>query len=209
MSARSATTPAQDLNSNAVLQDSYTNTAGGACGKTSSNSGIHLLDVIRAARESVGEGLNDDELTRLLLLDTQLPTEAGFTFLSFSGGVVTLSVPQQDVAKWYPEKGWVAPEKERVARAIAEKYELSLGEPPDLVSSFRFPNSEQVTVHHHLELATRRETVVIAHPRYLKVRIYRDATDGVFGMGTRNPFELGPELLRDLSALYLSNGREV
>ena len=191
------------------MQDSYTNTVGGAPGETSSNFGIHLLDAIRAARESVGEGLNDDELTRLLLLDTELPTEAGFTFLSFSGGVVTLNVPQQDLAKWYPEKGWITPEKERVARAIAEKYQLALGEPPDLVSSYRFPNSEQATVHHHLELANRRETVVIAHPKYLKVRIYRDAADGVFGIGARKPFELGPELLQDLSGLYLGDRRTI
>lgn len=191
------------------MSDSCTTPLGPTPGETTSKSGIHLLNAIRAARESVGEGLNDDELTRLLLLDTELPTEAGFTFLSFSGGVVTLSVPQQDLAKWYPEKGWVAPEKEKIARAIAEKYQLALGEPPDLVSSFRFPCAEQGTAHHHLEMANRRETVVIAHPRYLKVRIYRDAADGAFGMHERNPFVLGPELLQYLSALYLGNGHAI
>jgi hypothetical protein len=170
--------------------------------RCSAKGTIHLLDALRAARESVGEGLNDDELTRLLLLDTELPTEAGFTFLSFSGGVVTLSVPQQDLAKWYPEKGWIAPEKEKTARAIAEKHQLALGEPPDLASSFHFPNSEEATVHHHLQLGTRRETVVVAHPKYLKVRICRDAAGGIFSMDERQPLTLGPELLQDLAALY-------
>ncbi len=209
MSISPGIAPIQIFKSKRVMPDSCTNILGRTSDELSCKSSEHLLDAIRTARESVGEALNDDELTRLLLLDTELPTEAGFTFLSFSGGVVTLSVPQQDLAKWYPEKGWVAPEKEKVARAIAEKYQLALGEPPDLVSSFRFPNSEQAIVHHHLELATRRETVVIAHPRYLKVRIYRDAADGVFGMDARNPFVLGPELLQDLSALYLGNGRTI
>ena len=188
------------------MPDSCTNTLGRTPDELSSKSSDHLLDAIRTTRESVGEGLNDDELTRLLLLDTELPTEAGFSFLSLSRGVVTLSVSRRDLAKWYPEKGWIAPEKERTASAIAEKYQLALGAPPDLASSFRLPNSEEATVHHHLELATRRETIVVAHPKYLKVRIYRDAADGIFSMDERRPLALGPELLQDLSALYLGNG---
>ncbi|HYK87946.1 MAG TPA: hypothetical protein VE398_04205 [Acidobacteriota bacterium] len=181
------------------MPHSCANTRGSALCEAPLESGLHLLDVICATKESIGEGLNDDELTCLLLLSTELPTEAGLKFLSFSGGVVTLSVPQQNLAKWYPDKGWIAPEKVKTAQAIANKYELSLSEPPDL-ASLRYLDPD--CVHHHLELATRRETVVVAHPRYLKVRVYRDVADGVFTMKARKPLALGPELLQDLSALY-------
>src|SRR5512137_343436 len=105
-----------------------------------------LLDTIKAIRASVGDGLNDDELTRLLRQATLL-TEAGFGFLSISAGVVTLSVPHQDLASWHPEKGWIVPEKERIARAIAEKHGLSLSEPPDELPSFRFPSSDAASAH--------------------------------------------------------------
>src|SRR5260221_6331709 len=96
-----------------------------------------LLETILAIRSSVGEGLSDDDLT--LLLRTTLLTEAGFSFLSFSRGLVTLTVPEQDLTNWYPEQGWIAPEKEMTARAVAEKYELSLYEPPDKVANVWHP----------------------------------------------------------------------
>ena len=171
------------------------------CGAPS-NSQIHLLDAIRATIESVGEALNDDELTRLLLLDIDLPTEAGFTFLSFSGGVVTLTVPKQDLAKWYPEQGWVSPEKEKMAKSLGEKYGLTLCEPPDRSSSSWFPDLEQARVHHHLELVARRETVVVVHPQYLKVRMYCDIADTGFTKQAAKPLALGSDLLEELSALY-------
>ena len=85
----------------------------------------HLLETILAIRSSIGDGLSDDELTRLLR--TTLLSEAGFSFLSFSRGLVTLTVPEQDQTSWYPEQGWLAPAKEKVARAIAEKYSLPHG----------------------------------------------------------------------------------
>ncbi len=178
------------------MPHSYTNTQGSALCEALPEAGLHLLDVIWATREGIGEGLNDDGLTRLLLLSTELPTEAGFTFLSFSGGIVTLSVPNQDLAKWYPGKGLIAPEKEKTAKAIAKKYGLSVFEPPD-VASFRYLNPDDFGVHHHLELASRAETVVFAHPRYLKVRLDCKVSDGVI-----KPLDLGPDLLQDLSALY-------
>ena len=56
-----------------------------------------MLDTVLAIRRSVGEGLNDHELTRLLREHTLLG-EAGFGFLSFSEGLVTLLVPEQDLA---------------------------------------------------------------------------------------------------------------
>src|SRR5260370_16177121 len=89
----------------------------------------HLLETLLAIQSSIGDGLSDDELTRLLR--TTLLSEAGFSFLSFSRGLVTLTVPEQDLTSWYPEQGWLAPAKEKVARAIAEKYELSIYEPLD------------------------------------------------------------------------------
>lgn len=178
-----------------------TNTPRPAVGEVPSKSD-HLLDAICETKESVGDSLNDDELTRLLLLHTELPIEAGFAFLSFCDGVVTLSVPQQDLPKWYSEKGRIAPEKKEIAEAIAKKHQLFLCEPLDLASAFLFQSFEKVSAHHHLELATRRESVIVVHPKYLKVRMYRDVPDGSFIMKTKAPLMFGPDLLKELSALY-------
>ncbi len=161
----------------------------------------HLLDTIRAIRASVGDGLNDDELTRLLR-ESALLMEAGFAFLSFSDGYVTLTVPEQDLANWYPESGWIVPEKERIARAIAEKCGLSLCEPPDHGSSLNSPRSEAPAVHHHLELTNRWETVIVAHPQYLKIRLFGAAPSSRYAMNAQTSLSLGPDLLQDLSALY-------
>ena len=43
---------------------------------------------------------------------------------------------------------------------------------------------------------------IIAHPNYLEVRMYGEAADGRFGLETRKPLPLGPDLLQDLAALY-------
>lgn len=166
-----------------------------------SSPGTHLLDRIAAVRASVGDGLNDDELTRLLQR-TGLPTEAGFVFLSFSGGFVTLSVPPQDLVNWYPDKGWIVAAKERVARAIAEKYGLSLCEPPDQSPNFFLPHSDSPTRHHHLELTNQVETVVVAHPQYLKIRLLGATAATRYLRNSQTPLLLGPALLQDLAALY-------
>jgi len=161
----------------------------------------HLLDAIRTIRASVGDGLNDNELTRFLR-DSALPTEAGFAFLSLADGFVTLTVPPQDLTSWYPEKGWIVPEKERIARAIAEKYQLSLHEPPDVDSSYVYPRPDSANPHHHLELGNRAETAILAHPHYLKVRLFGATSPILFARAARLPLLLSPELLPDLSALY-------
>ena len=163
--------------------------------------GIHLLDTIRAIRAGVGDGLNDDELTRLLRL-TLLPGEAGFGFLSFSDGFATLTVPQQDLTNWYPEKGWIVADKERIARAIAEKHQLSLCEPPDETPSSLFPPSDPPNLRHHLELSNRWETVVVAHPYYLKIRLFGATSAILYARLAQSPLQLSSELLQDLSALY-------
>jgi hypothetical protein len=159
-----------------------------------------LLETILAIRSSVGEGLSDDELTRLLW--TTLLSEAGFGFLSFSKGLVTLTVPEQDLARWYPEQGWIAPEKENVAGAIAEKYELSLHEPADASTSYWHPVKGPQLVHHHIELNDRRQTVIVAHPQYLKVRVLGRSGRYRHDWEAHCPVVLGPEILQDLSALY-------
>ena len=153
----------------------------------------NLLDKIISLRAAVGDGLNDQELTRLLLQES-LPSEAGFTFVSLLDGYATFSVPPQDPAKWYPPKGWIAPVKEAIARAIAEKCGLSLCEPPDVSSTFTSPEFESSQVHHHLELVDRSEAIVIAHFRYLKIRL--------FGFAANRPLPLRRDLLKQLAALY-------
>ena len=164
----------------------------------------HLLDCIRAVQAEVGEGLNDDELTRLLRVKA-LPNEAGFAFLSYSNSFATLTVPPQELRDWHPEKGWIVPEKERIAKAIAGKYELSLSEPPDQVTNCWFTSSETPPAHHHIELTNGVETVVVAHPHYVKIRLF-GAPPGVrYLKNNPTPLFLGPDLLQDLSALYQTN----
>jgi hypothetical protein len=162
-----------------------------------------LLETIRALQASVGDGLTDNEVTRLLR-ESALPIEAGFKFLSFSDWFVTLTVPRQELANWYPEKGWIVPEKEGIARAIAKKYELFFFEPPDVNSSALYPQSDSPGPHHHLELNNREETVVVAHPQYLKIRLFKGPSGFVHALGARIPLLLSPELLQDLSFLYKS-----
>ncbi len=164
-------------------------------------AGASLLDTIKAIRASVGDGLNDDELTRLLRQATLL-SEVGFGFLSISNGVVALSVPHQDLASWHSEHTWMPPEKEKIAQAIADKHHLSLSEPPSTASSFLYPSGEPVNPHHHLVFSNRWEPIVIAHPHYLKVRLFGAAPDARYDPNVRTPLPLSPDLLQDLSALY-------
>ena len=168
------------------------------CNSAKTNN--HMLEKILAIRSSVGDGLSDDELTRLLR--TTLLSEAGFGFLSFSNGLVTLTVPEQDLESWYPDQGWIAPEKEKTARVLAEKYELSLYEPVNRTTSFLHPPSGPEVVHHHIELADRRQVVIVAHPHYLKVRLFRKSPHHRYDWEALTPLTLGPEILQDLSALY-------
>ena len=157
----------------------------------------YLLDNIRAIKTSVGDGLNDDEFTRLLQ-KTVLPTEAGFIFLSYSDRCLALSVPRQDPADWYLQNGWITAEKEKIARMIAEKYKLSLSEPPDA----RHACVETPQPHHHLELCNKWETIVVAHPQFLKIRLFTLADAARYGRSAQRPLALGPELLNDLASLY-------
>ncbi|HXI52010.1 MAG TPA: hypothetical protein VNH84_10910 [Candidatus Saccharimonadales bacterium] len=185
------------------MKPSLQNNPGTANANVISQAGTRLLDGIRAIRASVGDALNDDEFTRLLE-HAPLPTEEGFAFLSYSDRFVMLSVPQQDLQKWYPGEVWIAAEKEKIARAIAEKYELSLCEPPDLAPSCRFPIPSSTHFHHHLELSNRRETIIVAHPHYLKIRLYGGTLTGLHAAVPQSPLLLDPKLLPDFSALYQS-----
>ena len=162
-----------------------------------SKSGTLLLAAIQATHACLGDGLNDQELAHYLQ-SISLPVEAGFTFLCYSDRFVTLGVPGQDLADWYPEHGWIAPEKERIARGIGQKHGLSLSEPPDAV----FPCVETPNLHHHLELSDRRETVILIHPRYLKIRLFGTCGAVRTARSAQRPLPFGPELLPDLSTLY-------
>lgn len=145
-------------------------------------------------RAIVGEGLNDEELTGLLRQEALFP-EDGFTFVSLSGGYATFSVPPQDLAKWYRENGWIAPEKEIIARVIAKKCGLLLYEPPDECRPFESPEFGSSRMCHHLELADNSVTIVVAHPHYLKVRL--------FDRAEKIPLPLRGDFLEQLAALYL------
>lgn len=167
------------------------------------SASTQLLDRIRAARASVGDGLNDIEFTRYFL-QTLPPPEAGFSFLGFSDGFVALTVPEQELAEWYPERGWISPAKEQVARGLAERYGLSLAEPPDECLSCLSASSESglLPTHHHLEFTNDAETVIVAHPRYLKVRMFGAVPRTRYVPSGKAPVLFGPALLADFAALY-------
>ena len=158
----------------------------------------HLLDAIKAFKSSVGDDLNDDELTRLLLISAALPTEAGFAFVSYCERNVTLSVPRQDLADWYPDKGWISQPKEKAAQAIAKKYELTLCQPPDA----QYVCLDCPNPHHHLAFSNKHETIILAHPRYLKVRLFLITDTTRSARAALRSLPLCPNLLCDLSALY-------
>ena len=160
-----------------------------------------LLDKILSLRATVGDVLNDDECTRLLRRKGTF-REAGFEFVSFSDGCVTFGVPEQDLARWYPEEGWIMPEKERIARTIAAKHGLTLYEPPDMTSNSRRPLGKLSNSHHHLELSDGVDSIIVAHPRYLKIRLFRSNHSLLSPWDAQDVLPLGPELLQDLSALY-------
>lgn len=159
-----------------------------------------LLEKIRAIRACVGDGLNDDELTRLLR--ATLLSEAGFTFVSFSAGYATLSVPEQELDRWYPREGWLTTEKEQTAKKVAAKYGWSVYQPVDTSTNFWHPLGDSRPVRHHLEMADQWQTVVAAHPLYLKIRLYGKTSEYRDPCEAQCPLALGPDLLSDLSALY-------
>jgi hypothetical protein len=161
---------------------------------------VHLLDTIRAFWMDVGNALSDSELT-FYLRDAQLPPEEGFAFLGFADGNVVFSVPKQNPGDWYSTKNWVAPVKENIARAIAKKHHLSLYQPLDGPFNF-YPKSSLGIGHHHLELTDQRQTVIVVHPLFLKVRLFGKCLDHIYGRNPDFPLPLGPDLLQDLSHLY-------
>ena len=169
--------------------------------KEPNDSKKHLLDTIKGLRTCVGEGLNDVEFTHFLQ-KASLPAESGFEFLSLSNRFVTLSVPKQDAGTWYRDKGWIVEEKEKRAKEIAQKYGLSLYQPPDAVGSHHVtPQDDSSHPCHHLEMSHEREILIVIHPHYLKVRLSH-ATGTSHGWNAHKAAQLGPELLKDLATLY-------
>jgi hypothetical protein len=131
----------------------------------------------------------------------ELPTEAGFTFLSLSCGHVTLAVPKQNPENWYAKKGWITPDKEKIAKDLAQKYGLLLYEPFD-DSSGLYPELASPVAHHHLAFSDRWQKVIIAHPHFLKICLFGKSMDFTYGREPRFPLPLGPDLLHDISPLY-------
>lgn len=159
----------------------------------------HLLEAIKKLWLIVGDTLSDNDFTQFIQQEA-LPMEAGFRFLSFSEGCVTLTVPEQDTACWYTETNEIEFEKENVAGAIAKKYGLLLSEPTNGPLSFYAPSGS--AVRHHLALADHRQTVIIAHQLFLKIRLFGKAPEHTYGRDSLFPLHLGPDLLEDISRLY-------
>lgn len=159
-----------------------------------------LLGTVKSIWASVGNVLNDYELT-CFLQKSALPSEAGFAFLSFSCGYVTLTVPRQNLENWYAGKGWISAQKENIAKNLAKKYGLLLYEPFD-DSLVLYPELVSPITHHHLALSDQRQTVVVAHPLFLKVCLFGKPPDHINRQDLRFPLSLGSDLLQDISSLY-------
>ena len=157
-------------------------------------------DLVSAAmhlRCSIGDGLNDFEFTEFI--KSRLPSSNdGFGILSFSEGCLTLSVPPQDPTNWYGDKCAIARPKEDRARTIADRHQLTLCEPPDkLVYGSPGPNA-----HRHLEFANRWNTVAVAHPLYLKLRVCSGGEHHDAPVDSEAAISQCARLLGDLTVLY-------
>jgi hypothetical protein len=184
---------------NALLTGSGIPAGTGAADRTQEQP-TRLLGAIKSIWASVGNVLNDYELT-CFLQKSALPSAAGFGFLSFSCGYVTLTVPGQDPENWYAAKGWITPRKANIAKNLAKKYGLLLYEPFD-DSLVLYPELVSPVTHHHLALSDQRQTVIVAHPLFLKICLYGSPPAHVYRQNQRLPLQLGPDLLQDISPLY-------
>jgi hypothetical protein len=121
-------------------------------------------------RRSVGDSLTDAQFTEIAA--RILPRQSGgFAFGCYSDGCIILNVPKQDLGKWYSAGRWISAAKEEVARRIAERFELALCEPPDRRDYIIPPAS----AHHHVELIKGSESMVVAHPLFLKIRVFSES----------------------------------
>ena len=155
--------------------------------------GEDLLETLKNFRAATGDGLDDEEFTFFMLeRQKDLPAESGFRFLCFHEGCATLSVPRQDAESWRAAGRWMSLNKEAIAVRLAEKYGFMLSEPPDATLTLIVPNG--FAVRHHLEFSNRKETIIVAHPEYLKIRLYASDNGLIF------PRAKG--LLQDLAELY-------
>ena len=123
-----------------------------------------LLQRIREIRKSVGTSVNDAELTALIKVSGDI-VESGFWFLTFYNNIALFDVPNQDMSKWYREDGWLSEEKEEILSVIAKRLRLEILEPPDI------PKSDLSVTHHHFELHSGTQKVIIVHPKFLKILV--------------------------------------
>jgi hypothetical protein len=113
-----------------------------------------------------------------------------------------LTVPPQELADWYNDQGWIAPEKEKTARGIAKKYGLLLFEPVDTTSNFQSGQTPSPCVHHHVEMTNGRQTIIVAHPQFIKIRLFGKTPEHLYAWEALCPLTHGCDLLQDLSTLY-------
>src|SRR5688572_14844929 len=161
------------------------------------SSAANLVSAAMHLRCSIGDGLNDFEFTEFIK-SRLAPSADGFGILSFSDGCLTISVPPQNSASWYGEKCAIARSKEDAARVIADRHQLTLCEPPDkLVYGSPGPNA-----HRHLEFANRWNTVAVAHPLYLKLRVCSGGEHHDAPVDSEAAIAQCARLLGDLTVLY-------
>ena len=85
---------------------------------------------------------------------------------------------------------------------LGGKCELSIHEPLNKATNVWHPVEPPEVAHHHIEISDRWQTVIVAHPHYLKVRVLGRNGRYRYDWETFYPVALGPEILQDLAALY-------
>lgn len=165
---------------------------------SASDDGFSLITQVMRLRACIGDGLNDFEFTAFAKSNLS-PDKNSFQMLSLIEGNLTLTVPPQDLGKWYGDKCAIARTQEERARQIAERHQLTMCEPPDkLVYGSPGPG-----VHRHLEFANHRRTVAVAHPFYLKLRICGGGDHEDFPAESAAAIARCERLMADLATLYL------
>jgi hypothetical protein len=161
---------------------------------------LRLLDQIRSFRHEIGDGLNDDEITRLIRR-ASLDEDSEFEFLSYSSGFVTLCSREKCIGRRISNEMWVSPKRMECAVNIAAKYGLEVYEPLNVDNTFTVFGGSQ-TRQRHFEFAFRQETIAIAHSVYIKVLLYMPKSLMLRHKTELNQVFSSSALLADLAQLY-------
>lgn len=165
----------------------------------STSSHETIVEKLLHFRISAGDAVSDEQFTHIAGRFFP-PQKEGFSFACFSDGCAVLNVPAQSFDDWYPAGEWISSAKEEIATKIAERFDLCLCEPPDRRDYILPPPS----THHHLELISRGESIVVAHPLYLKIRMFSKGNEKIV-WGRHEKLPDPGKIFQELTRLYVDD----